>query len=308
MKNLLKIMLTASLCVSASIAAPQKGSMTDPRDGKTYKTVKIGDQVWMAENLALEITEINGNPGSTNVCFSLASNGKKVNCKKYGQFYSALAASVACPDGWRLPSAAEFKKLLDYTGNSIDLKSKKRWNTYQQPSGNGKDKYGFNALPSGGCIVAQDGECAYLDEGNYAYFWTSSMQSDPLALVYAFLGAPHADYGFDVSPIEQNFWYPVRCIQDEEKNVGDDLMKNLKFSKNIDQVLKDVARLQTTGKTSDRRSKADGGSNDGGRGVGDGLAGLLNGSGGGIEASQKGAMTDSRDGKKYKAVAIGKQI
>ena len=152
-----------------------------------------------------------------------------------------------------------------------------------------------------------DGKCAYMDEGNYAYFWTSSMQSDPLALVYAFLGAPHADYGFDVSPIEQNFWYPVRCIQDEEKNVGDDLMKNLKFSKNIDQVLKDVARLQTTGKTSDRRSKADGGSNDGGRGVGDGLAGLLNGSGG-IEASQKGAMTDSRDGKKYKTVAIGKQI
>ena len=225
MKNLLKIMLTASLCVSASIAAPQKGSMTDPRDGKTYKTVKIGDQVWMAENLALEITEINGNPGSTNVCFSLASNGKKVNCKKYGQFYSALAASVACPDGWRLPSAAEFKKLLDYTGNSIDLKSKKRWNTYQQPSGNGKDKYGFNALPSGGCIVAQDGECAYLDEGNYAYFWTSSMQSDPLALVYAFLGAPHADYGFDIAPQKEaiSIWYPVRCIQDEKKNVGDGL-------------------------------------------------------------------------------------
>ena len=225
MKNLLKIMLTASLCVSASIAAPQKGSMTDPRDGKTYKTVKIGDQVWMAENLALEITEINGNPGSTNVCFSLASNGKKVNCKKYGQFYSALAASVACPDGWHLPSAAEFKKLLDYTGNSIDLKSKKRWNTYQQPSGNGKDKYGFNALPSGGCIVAQDGECAYLDEGNYAYFWTSSMQSDPLALVYAFLGAPHADYGFDVVPQKEaiSIWYPVRCIQDEKKNVGDGL-------------------------------------------------------------------------------------
>ena len=77
MKNLLKIMLTASLCVSASIAAPQKGSMTDPRDGKTYKTVKIGDQVWMAENLAFEINEINGNPGSTNDCLILGGNGKK---------------------------------------------------------------------------------------------------------------------------------------------------------------------------------------------------------------------------------------
>ena len=225
MKNLLKIMLTASLCVSASIAAPQKGSMTDPRDGKTYKTVKIGDQVWMAENLALEITEINGNPGSTNVCFSLASNGKKVNCKKYGQFYSALAASVACPDGWRLPSAAEFKKLLDYTGNSIDLKSEKGWDSYQQSSGNGIDKYGFNAQPSGGCIVAKDGECSYLEEGKRAYFWTSTVPSDTEGVAYAFLGAPHTDYGFDLAPQSKGLWmfFPVRCIQNEKKNVGDGL-------------------------------------------------------------------------------------
>ena len=237
MKNLLKIMLAASLCMSVSFAAPQKGTIKDPRDGKTYKTVKIGDQVWMAENLAFEINEINGNPGSTNDCLILGGNGKKANCKKYGRYYSAMAAATtACPDGWRLPSAAEFKKLLDYAGNSIDLKSKKGWNTYQQPSGNGKDKYGFNALPSGGCIVAKDGKCAYMDEGKYAYFWTSSMQwnsaedailqqSEPEGVAYAFLGAPHADYGFDVAPQKKAIWmwYPVRCIQDEKKNVGDGL-------------------------------------------------------------------------------------
>lgn len=237
MKNFLKIMIAASLCVSASIAAPQKGTMTDSRDGKKYKTVKIGDQVWMAENLAFEISEINGNPGSTIDCLILGGDGKKANCKKYGRYYSAMAAATtACPDGWRLPGAAEFKKLLDYVGNSIDLKSKKGWNTYQQPSGNGKDKYGFNALPSGGCIVAKDGKCAYMDEGKYAYFWTSSMQwnsaedailqqSEPEGVAYAFLGAPHADYGFDVAPQKKaiSMWYPVRCIQDEKKNVGDGL-------------------------------------------------------------------------------------
>lgn len=227
MKNLLKIMLTASLCVSASIAAPQKGSMTDPRDEKTYKTVKIGDQVWMAENLALEITEINGNPGSTNDCLILGGNGKKANCKKYGQFYSALAALVACPEGWHLPSAREFKKLLDYTGNSIDLKSKKGWNTYQQPSGNGTDKYGFNALPSGGCIVVTDGLCSYMEEGKYAYFWTSTVPSDTEGVAFAFLGAPHANYGFHLAPPQSKepiwMFMPVRCIQDEKKNVGDGL-------------------------------------------------------------------------------------
>ena len=168
---------------------------------------------------------------------TMMANRAKANCKKYGRYYSAMAAATtACPDGWRLPSAAEFKKLLDYAGNSIDLKSKKGWNTYQQPSGNGKDKYGFNALPSGGCIVAKDGKCAYMDEGKYAYFWTSSMQwnsaedailqqSEPEGVAYAFLGAPHADYGFDVAPQKKAIWmwYPVRCIQDEKKNVGDGL-------------------------------------------------------------------------------------
>ena len=336
MKNLLKIMLAASLCISASFAAPQKGTMKDPRDGKTYKTVKVGDQVWMAENLAFEINEINGNPGSTIDCLILGGDGKKANCKKYGRYYSAMAAATtACPDGWRLPSAAEFKKLLDYVGNSIDLKSKKGWNTYQQPSGNGKDKYGFNALPSGGCIVAKDGKCAYMDEGKYAYFWTSSMQwnsaedailqqSEPEGVAYAFLGAPHADYGFDVAPQKKAIWmwYPVRCIQDEEKNVGDEneqttrgvlnLLKqqtqqaNQKTSdytsndcstyprpknctKDIDKVLEGVAGIDTKGKDElSKRGKEKDPSESSGGGIGDGLAGLVSGGGGKIATKAKG--------------------
>lgn len=215
MKNILKVMLTASLCASISFAAPQKGTMKDPRDGKTYKTVKIGDQVWMAENLAFEIS---GNAGSTSECLIPGGNGEKANCKKYGQYYSALSASTtACPDGWHLPSAREFKNLLDHAGNSIDLKSKNGWNTYPQPSGNGKDKYGFNAQPSGACMMGNMG-CVYMDEGNYAYFWTSTVPSDPEGVAYAFLGAPHADYGFDVAQKENRqmfmWWYPVRCVKD----------------------------------------------------------------------------------------------
>ena len=318
--------LTASLCVSASIAAPQKGTMKDPRDEKTYKTVKIGDQVWMAENLALEITEINGNPGSTNECWILGGNGKKANCKKYGQYYSALAASVACPDGWHLPSASELKKLLDYTGNSIDLKSKKGWNTYQQPSGNGTDKYGFNALPSGGCIVATDGLCAYMEEGKRAYFWTSTVPSDTEGVAFAFLGAPHADYGFDLAPPQSKgpiwMFMPVRCIQDEKKNVGDEneqttrgvlnLLKqqtqqlNQKTSdytsndcstyprpknctKVIDKVLEGVAGIDTKGKDElSKRGKEKDPSESSGGGIADGLAGLLSGGGGKIATKAKG--------------------
>jgi hypothetical protein len=54
-----------------------------------------------------------------------------------------------------------------------------------------------------------------MDEGNYAYFWTSTMQSNPEVAVYAFLGAPHADYGFDVAPQKKGIWmwYPIRCLK-----------------------------------------------------------------------------------------------
>ena len=76
-----------------------------------------------------------------------------------------------------------------------------------------------------------------------------------------------------------------------------DLMKNQKFTKDIDKVLKDVAGLQTTGKTvlGGRRGKADGGFNEGyaeggSGGIGEGLAGLLGGGGGGIATKAKGSI------------------
>ena len=81
-----------------------------------------------------------------------------------------------------------------------------------------------------------------------------------------------------------------------------DLMKNQKFTKDIDKVLKDVAGLQTTGKTvlGGRRGKADGGFNEGyaeggSGGIGDGLAGLLGGGGGGIATKAKGQQVPEEE-------------
>lgn len=86
--------------------------------------------------------------------------------------------------------------------------------------------------------------------------------------------------------------------QTNKSNYGAyDLMKNQKFTKDIDKVLKDVAGLQTSGKTvmGGRRGKADGGFNDGyaeggSGGIGDGLAGLLGGGGGGITTKARGSI------------------
>lgn len=79
----------------------------DSRDGKTYKTVKIGSQVWMAENL-------NYDAGHGSYCY----DNNSTNCSKYGRLYTWEAAKKVAPAGWHLPSKKEFEQLLDYYGGS----------------------------------------------------------------------------------------------------------------------------------------------------------------------------------------------
>jgi len=109
--------------------------LTDSRDGEKYKTVRIGKQTWMAENLNYNAT------GSK--CY----DNKPVNCDKYGRLYNWSAAQSACPVGWHLPSDSEWTRLTDFVGSSAGkkLKSTRDWNK----NGNGTDEYGFSALPGG---------------------------------------------------------------------------------------------------------------------------------------------------------------
>jgi len=113
---------------------------TDPRDGKVYKTVKIGKQVWMAENL------------SYNVPDSRFYDDDPAN-DKYGRLYSWSDAEEACPPGWHLPSDDEWETLVNFAGGDEiagkKLKAKSGWNDNDGKSGNGTDDYGFSALPGG---------------------------------------------------------------------------------------------------------------------------------------------------------------
>jgi len=150
------------LLLCTALFAQQEGTLTDTRDGKIYKTVKIGEQTWLAENLNYEV--------SGSKCY----DNKPDYCKKYGRLYNWNTAKTACPKSWHLPSNAEWEVLTATVGgNNIAgkyLKAVNGWNDYKGKSGNGNDKFGFAALPGGDC-----NQNDYFNHiGNFGYWWSSS--------------------------------------------------------------------------------------------------------------------------------------
>ena len=177
--------------------------MTDFRNGKTYRIVAIGGQVWMAENLDFDYQVDGASYGS--YCY----NDSAEYCERYGRLYTWAAAMDTlntgcgggddcnglgcpvsgnargiCPAGWHLPSEAEWGILLRAAGGTATagsaLKSTDGWNDWNGASGNGKDSLGFSALPAGnrhyrpGDSYDLAGEGPFFNDGIDAYFWTSS--------------------------------------------------------------------------------------------------------------------------------------
>ena len=109
------------------------GILVDDRDGQTYKTVKIGDQWWMAENLNYA--------DSNSSCY----NDSLKYCEKYGRLYGQYTAREMCPEGWRLPEGDEWLVLNNMATETTKIKSRTGW----LDGKNGVDAFGFSALPAG---------------------------------------------------------------------------------------------------------------------------------------------------------------
>jgi uncharacterized protein (TIGR02145 family) len=130
--------------------------------GKEYPTVKIGNQVGMAENL------------DYNASGSVYSNNTPR--EKWGRLYAwPLAISVASAiSGWHLPSWDEWSVLVNSAGGTstagAHLKATSGWDSYSGKSGNGLDTYGFSALP---CGNFNEGTSSFTGVGRYGYFWTT---------------------------------------------------------------------------------------------------------------------------------------
>ncbi len=206
------------------------GEMVDGRDGQTYKTVKIGDQVWMAENLNYKVDS------------SWCGGGKdstEGDCSKYGRLYLWLTAIDSaklykdesidcgygktcslpdtvygiCPSGWHLPDTTDWKTLFDAVGGKDIagkmLKSQSGWNDYNGTSGNGTDAYGFSAFPAGG----RDSGGDFSLEGDVAQFW-SATEYNSISAYSIILFSYHGEYAL-LDDIYKGGALSVRCLKDD---------------------------------------------------------------------------------------------
>ena len=203
-------------------------------DGRSqyYRTLKIGDQVWMAENLNRFDTTIAGQCW----CYGDKISSSTRNCFVTGQLYTWAAAvgkseeecgyngkdcdlgdgkiQGICPEGWHLPNNDEWETLFTNVGGKENagkvLKSRTGWTG----SGNGTDSVGFCVLPAGN----RNDRGGFNDD--VAYFWSATIYHNELS------GAEYSNhYGYvvdvynevdsvEISPVEKNNAFSVRCVKD----------------------------------------------------------------------------------------------
>jgi uncharacterized protein (TIGR02145 family) len=179
----------------------ETGTFTDSRDGKIYKTVKIGTQIWMAKNLGYK---------ASSGCWTNNDDSSIVNT--YGYLYNWDAAITACPAGWHVPSDAEWQELINFSGGNdvaggkLKETGNSHWSDFNKEATN---QNGFTALP-GGSFDNNNGEVRVVGEVG---FWWSSYED---AFGFAF-GVRMDDYdtkaSMDIYDMTEGL--SVRCIMDK---------------------------------------------------------------------------------------------
>jgi len=186
--------------------------------GQTYRTVRIGNQTWMAENL-------NYQTASDSWCFANSTD----SCKKYGRLYTWNAAKTVCPTGWHLPDTSEWNTLVAVAGGYMTagskLKSTIGWDYYCSSicSSSSTDEFGFTALPGGGYrddpnnyILGNN--FGFTDIGRFGYWWTvtdGSTTDGSLDYVY-FRMLNDINNGVSEPRKDKKiaFAFSVRCLED----------------------------------------------------------------------------------------------
>lgn len=197
-------------------------TFTDSRDGNVYKYIKIGNQVWMAENLKYlpSVSE----PGIISVeipCYnvygysgtSLAGAKASFNYGAYGVLYNWAAAEAACPAGWHLPTIEEWTQLADYLGGKSVAGAKLKETDiahWQESYTDVTNETGFTALPGG----FRDFDGTFKSTGYRGYWWTATEGSELYSVWHIHISYNAGGMGTDAFAYSKFGGLSVRCVKD----------------------------------------------------------------------------------------------
>lgn len=223
MKNKLLLAALAILFISFNSLAQKKGKFTDKRDKKTYETVQIGTQIWMAENLAFK---------TDTGCW--AYNNKPENVETYGYLYTWYNAQNVCPLGWKLPAEEDWKILEISLGMTPEIIENDAWRGnkaggklkeadtihWSNPNKEATNETGFTALPGGYRV----GIGEFFDIRNVGVWWSSTekpevvgdFEEEPEVLT---INGCYRGLGYDYGSIakncmQKNIGLSVRCVKE----------------------------------------------------------------------------------------------
>lgn len=215
-------LLMFSGCEKKNPVEPIESDPVTDIDGNVYRTVQIGDQIWMAENLKVTryrngdaIPEITS--GATWIGRTAGArcsyDNSAANASIYGFLYNwhaAIDQRGIAPEGWHVPSNDEWQTLADYLGGIADAGGKlkeKGTSHWNNPNNYATNETGFTGLPGG--YRENNGDFVFL--GSVGYFWTTSESNTLLSWYRKLYGTlSMLDSGF----MFKYYGFSLRCIKD----------------------------------------------------------------------------------------------
>jgi uncharacterized protein (TIGR02145 family) len=200
------------------------GTFIDPRDDNEYKWVRIGDQIWMAENLRTLVFQ-NGDPifrvrqnkyfeekiaAYCDPCY-LVRNGKA-----FGRLYNRFAVvdnRSIVPEGWCIPSNEDWLQLIDFLGGSAIAGGKLKFSgtdLWHEPNYGATNESGFSAVPAGFSVPG----IARVPIGYTSIWWSSSVSEDQCQDT---AGVEHNNSESYIDNSVDLGFYSVRCIKNKNR-------------------------------------------------------------------------------------------
>lgn len=191
---------------------PKDGTFTDPRDGNVYKTVKIGNQTWFAENLLYSgnIPEITSNEAWASNFNTSSSNPGWAYDNLGGKHYNwyAVNTNTLCPSGWRIPTSSDWQILRNFLGGinvaGGKMKSLSGWNP---PNTDANNESGFNGMATG--YRGTHGDLKL--QGFNGYWWSSNVYNGNNGLT-TYLS--HDNGKLNENYNHKSGGFPCRCLKD----------------------------------------------------------------------------------------------